>query len=299
MLWGLDGVLIGSLGSTENILSAAVFTACIHDGLAALWIFIVNLRNGKTGQYLDLVRSKGFFRAVLCALLGGAAGMILNIMAVNLAGASYACAVTSAYPAAGAVISIVFFREKCSVYLLSGIVLVISGAVVIGVSPAGTLRGPHFWMGLAAAAAAALCWALEGIFSKSAMKDISSDVLIGIRELISCAAYTIILFLMGTLSGAALPELFCLEKFMVLAAASAAGAFSYLCWYHSMDVMGVMVGMSLNATYAMWAAIFDMIINGKSFSFPAIAGVMIILSGTVLTILHKERKPRVLFRLSD
>ncbi|MBP5605491.1 MAG: EamA family transporter, partial [Ruminiclostridium sp.] len=46
MLWGLDGVLLGR-ADPDGILRAALITACIHDGLAALWIFAVNVKNKK------------------------------------------------------------------------------------------------------------------------------------------------------------------------------------------------------------------------------------------------------------
>lgn len=289
MLWGLDGVLLGSLDNTEGVLFVVLLTACIHDGLAALWIFIVNLHNRKIRQYLKCFRSRQCMTAFFCALLGGALGMTLNVTAISLAGASYTCAVTSAYPVVGAIIGMVFLKEKCNVHALWGIAFVVFGAIIIGFSPVD-VEPRHFMMGIVAAIAAMLCWALEGTLSKSAMTEISSDVLIGIRELISCVAYIVILSLIGRGNVVLIQETIRLRGLTVLIVASVAGAFSYLCWYRSMDISGVTVGMSLNATYALWAVIFDVLLNGKILSFPVFVGAMVIFLGTVLTIYSDKRE---------
>lgn len=286
----MDGILLGNLSSAESLLFVVILTMCIHDGLAALWIFLVNLRNGKTRQYLKCICSRRFIKVALCALLGGVIGMTLNVAAIHLAGASFACAITSAYPAAGAVIGIIFLKERCNSRLMSGIILVAAGAIIIGIAPAAGMCGSDLGMGLAVAVMAMLCWALEGIFSKSAMEDISSDVLIGIREMVSFMAYMVILFFMADTGESALQGVFHSDDFTMLAAASVFGAFSFLFWYRSMDMKGVAVGMSLNATYALWAVVFDVIVNGKSFSFAAFAGAAVIMAGTVLTVLSGQKK---------
>lgn len=290
MLWGLDGTLLGRAGSSQSFLCIVLFIACIHDGLAALWIFTVNLCHGTVRQYWDCLHSKQCINVFFCALLGGAAGMALNVIAINLAGASYACAVTSAYPAAGAVLGMIFLKEKCSTFSLLGIVFIVFGAVMAGISPAAEVQTPHFLLGIAAAVAAMLCWAAEGILSKSAMDDISSDVLIGIRELISCAVYIPILFFIVNTEGFSVQNLISSGNFILAALASAAGAFSYLCWYRSMDISGITTGMSLNATYAFWALIFDILMNGKKPSLLIFIGVAVILLGTVLTIYSDGNK---------
>lgn len=290
MLWGLDGTLLGGIGSSQNFLCIVLLTACIHDGLAALWILTVNLRNGKVRQYRDCLCSKQCINAFFCALLGGAAGMTLNVIAINLVGASYTCAVTSAYPVAGAVLGMIFLKEKCNASSLLGIVFVVFGAVLVGISPAANLRTPHFLLGIAAAIAAMLCWALEGTLSKSAMNDISSDVLIGIRELISCIVYISILSFIISTDGFSVQNLLSSGNFVLVIIASVTGAFSYLCWYRSMDISGITIGMSLNATYALWAVIFDVLMNGKNPSLFIFIGVAVILLGTVLTIYSDRNK---------
>ena len=187
MLWGLDGVLLGRADS-NGVLRAALIAACIHDGLAARWLFAVNAKNKKIKMYRNCLFSWQFRPVFVCALFGGAAGMTCNIIAINMAGASSACAVTSAYPVAGAVLGALFLHEKLT--------------------------------------------------------------------------------------------------------ASSAGAFSYFCWYRSMDISGVTVGMSLNATYAMWAVLLDIPVNGVSFSPQIFAGAVIILSGTLLTIYSGRKKEK-------
>lgn len=283
MLWGLDGVLLGRAGS-GSVLRAALVTACIHDGAAALWIFAVNAKNRKIKMYGNCLFTRQFLTVFLCALFGGAVGMTCNIIAISTAGASAACAVTSAYPVAGAVLGAVFLHEKLTAASAAGIVLVAAGAAVIGFSE--NSAASDLPIGLVFAAAAMLCWALEGVISKSAMVTTDSDILIGTRELLSCLIYLTALPILppAESSGA--------DGLPFIIAASAAGAFSYLCWYRSMDISGVTVGMSLNATYALWAVLIDIPVNGVSFSPQIMAGAVIILSGTLLTIYSDRKKEK-------
>lgn len=281
MLWGLDGVLLGRADS-NGVLRAALIAACIHDGLAALWLFAVNAKNKKIKMYRNCLFSRQFLTVFLCALFGGAEGMTCNIIAINMAGASSACAVTSAYPVAGAVLGALFLHEKLTASSAAGIVLVAAGAAVIGFSE--NAAATALPTGLSFAAAAMLCWALEGVISKSAMVTTDSDILIGSRELLSCLIYLAALLILPPSEG------FAKDGLPFIIAASAAGAFSYFCWYRSMDISGVTVGMSLNATYALWAVLLDIPVNGVSFSPQIFAGAVIILSGTLLTIYSDRKK---------
>lgn len=284
LLWGLDGVLLGNAGA-GNAIAVVLLTACIHDGLAAVWLLLLNWRMGKLRQYAECLR-KQFVSVLLCALLGGAAGMSLNVTAISMAGASAACAVTSAYPAAGALIAMLFLKERCRLSAFLGIICVAGGAAVIGFSPADDSQ---FGIGLLFAVGAMLCWALEGTFSKSGMQDISPDVLIGVRELLSALTYAIILTVLFFTNGAS-AELFQGMHFPAIAAASVAGAFSYLCWYRSMHLSGVTVGMALNATYALWAVLLDIPINGVPLSLQTILGAAVILLGTIIVIFTDQNR---------
>lgn len=280
LLWAADGALIGqSAGS--NGLFAVLLTACVHDGLAAVWLGIRNIRCKKAPQYIECIRSGRFKGVFFAALLGGAVGMAANVAAIRVGGATMTGVITSSFPAVGAVLSAIFLREKPTRFTVLGIMLVTSGAVFA--AGADGFGNAFSGGGATLAVIATVCWAMEGIISKGSMNDMPPEVLIGLRELISFLIYVLVLIpIICSGKASRVTEVFSNPIYIVLASAS--GAFSYLFWYRSMDICGAAVGMSLNATYALWAVVISGLINRRGLSIITLIGAAIILLGTTCTL---------------
>lgn len=291
MLWGIDGALLGHfMANSESVLLITLLTVCIHDGLAALWVFGINAKKRRAAEYIVCVKSKEFPLLFTSAVLGGPIGMTANVLAINMSGAAYSCAVTSTYPVLGSVIGILFLKEKLTGSCFIGIILTALGAAIIGFSSAGKVAGPYFYVGLLVAMLAALSWALEGNLSKYCMKNISPDILLGIRESISFLTFLMLIFLLSkTIPGFSL-SIIGDRSSLFLIIASIVGALSFLCWYRSMDISGVAVGMTLNATYALWAAVADIPLNHTKVSIHSFLGIFVILFGTVGTICSQKKR---------
>ena len=56
-LWGLNGVLLGFVFHFDpfltavSVLVASIVQAGLHDGFAAIWVILYNLKNGKIKEY--------------------------------------------------------------------------------------------------------------------------------------------------------------------------------------------------------------------------------------------------------
>ncbi|MDR3541769.1 MAG: DMT family transporter [Desulfosporosinus sp.] len=289
--WGLDGVLMGMvLGlapftNNMSIFAAPLVGACLHDGFAALWLFIHNVINGKWRDYARTLKTRPAKIIILAAILGGPIGMSGNLLGIYFAGASYTAAITAAYPAIGAILGSIFLKEKISPRVWAGIILAIIGSFVVGFVPPEGSGYPHFYLGLGLAGVAAIGWAVEGVMSTYVMDLVDSDIAIGIREITSFFVYLIaILPLCGGIAYHVLSVSFTTPSGWYIAVIGLVGGISFLSWYRAMNMTGVGRAMGLNVTFALWSVFFGWLLNNLPITPNLIIGVVIISIGTILTI---------------
>lgn len=289
--WGLDGVLMGMvLGlapftNNISIFAAPLVGACLHDGFAALWLFIYNAINGKWRDYARTLKTRPAKFILLAAILGGPIGMSGNLLGIFFAGASYTAAITATYPAIGAILGSIFLKEKISPRVWAGITLVIIGSFIVGIVPPEGSAYPHFYLGIGLAAVAAIGWAVEGVMSTYGMDLVDSDIAIGIREATSFFVYIFaILPLFGGVAYQILSDSFTIHSGWYIGVIGLVGATSFLSWYRAMNMTGVGRAMGLNVTFALWSVFFGWLLNNLQITPNLIIGVVIISIGTILTI---------------
>ena len=63
------------------------------------------------------------------------------------------------------------------------------------------------------------------------------------------------------------------------------GAFTYLCWYKAVDLIGSAMGTALNSTAALWTIIFSTLLFGAPFT-PSLAfwGAVIVLGVFIFAV---------------
>lgn len=290
LLWGLDGVVMGiSLGLAPFMdgmspFVAALVGACLHDGFAACWVFIINIVKGKWRDYGRTLTTKPAKMVILAGIIGGPIGMSGNLLGINLAGASYAVAVTAIYPAIGAILGRLFLKEKINRRIGWGIVLSICGSIIVGYVPPES-NVPHFYLGICFSLLAAVAWALEGVISTYGMDIIDSDIAVGIREISSFIIYAfIILPLISVMGYKMFLTTIDYRTFSYIGLAAFFGGGSYLAWYRGMNRTGVSRAMSLNITYALWSVVFGWLLSDLQVTWNLVIGVTAITIGTMLTI---------------
>ena len=289
--WGLDGVLMGMVlglapfSNNMSIFAAPLVGACLHDGFAALWLFIHNILNGKWRDYRRTLKTLPAKIIILAAILGGPIGMSGYLLGIYFAGASYTSAITAAYPAIGAILGAIFLKEKISLRVWAGITLAITGSFIVGLVPPEGSDFPHFYLGIGLAAVAAIGWALEGVMSTYGMDVVDSDIAIGIKQATSFFVYIFaILPLIGGVTFQILSDSFTTPSGWYFAVIGLVGATSSLSWYRAMNMTGVGRAMGLNVTFALWSVFFGWLLNNLQITPNLIIGVVIISMGTILTI---------------
>lgn len=291
LFWGLDytltGMLLGMAPFTNGIslLAAPLVGACFHDGFAAVWLFLKNVADGRWRDYVRTIRTKPAKFILIGSFLGGPIGMSCNLLGIYFAGASYAAAITAAYPAIGALLGVIFLKEKMSYQVLGGILLAVIGSFIVGYVPPEGDKYPNFYLGIGLSALAALGWALEGVFSTYGMDLVDSDIAIGLREVASFIIYFFIVIpLVGSSAFQIIHEVFSSAVLLLLAVIGLIGAVSYTSWYRAMNMTGVGRAMGLNVTYAFWSILFGWALFDLKITFTLVCGIALICLGTVLTI---------------
>jgi len=289
-VWGLDGVLLGvamalaPFVSGASLLAAPLAAAALHDGFAAVWLLIANTSAGKFKELGRTIASRPGRAVMLGALCGGPIGLAGYLLGIKYAGAAYAMAVSATYPAIGAVLAMIFLKERISPRAWGGIALCVAGAAVVGYTPAAATGLPHFKLGIALSLLAALGWGLESVLSAHGMDVLDPDIAINIREGVSFIVYAAVVLPLAGGLGIAASAFGHTKALLICAATGLCGAASYLAWYRALNTAGVGRAMSLNITYAMWGIVYGVLFTGLKLTPTLIAGAALVTAGALLTI---------------
>ncbi|ATW28675.1 hypothetical protein DCMF_16670 [Candidatus Formimonas warabiya] len=318
--WGLDGVLLTIAGylapfwikgySLATVIVACLASAAMHDLFAGGWVAIYNIVTGRWVEYARSLRTKPGKIILLGALFGGPIGMGSYLIALNLAGATYAISISAIYPAVGAILGVIFLKEKINFRVWVGIIACMAGAYVVSYTPpqGGLEDFPYFYLGIFFSFLPVVGWALEGVIATFGMDLIDSDVALGLREIFSGFTLLILVVpLAGLIVGAGLAgwDIFAGAfkagvPMMWVAVAGLAGGLSYVAWYKSLNMTGVGRAMAFNVTYPLWSILFGIVFSkcglySYSITVQGVIGACIITFGTLLVVAN----PKELLKLRN
>ncbi len=300
LAWGLDGVLMGQVGSSEIFSGfglAPLVTAFFHDSFAFFWIALVLLFKKQLMPVFGLIKTKKGQATALAALVGAPIGMSAYLLAVQYATAPYASSISVIYPGIGAILSYFILKEKLSKRAMVGIAVSLFGSFMLGFNPSGDMP-ETFFMGVAFALVAVLGWAFEGVIIGFAMKRIKGEdhinptpqQFLALRYLVAMLSYGLVVVpAIGGIDVAI--EVVTTGTVFAYAGIAILGAITYLCWYSAVDLIGAAMGTALNSTSALWSIIFSALLLGSTITFElALWGLVIVLGVFIFAIQPKEKK---------
>ena len=290
-LWGMDGVVLGvALGMAPytdgvSLYAAPLVAAALHDGFAAGYVNLFNVLRRKGGLLLRTVGTRPGLTICAAGLLGGPLAMSGYTWGIAYAGAAYAMAITTTFPAVGALLARAFLKERVSVRGALGIALSIAGAIVVSYTPPADAP-PHFRLGLALSTLATIGWGAEIVLVAASMRrarEIDPAIANGIRQLTSALAYMVVVLPLAGALGIA-QEAVRAESLSVLAVAALSGTLSYLAYYTAAQRIGVSKATPLNVTYALWGVVFGVLLFGLDATLGLVVGVALAVAGAVLVV---------------
>ncbi len=298
-LWGLDGVILGVALSMApftdgaSLYVAPLAAAMLHDTLSATYVNVYNLLRRRLGILVATLRTRGGLTICVAAVLGGPIAMSGYVWGISFAGAAYAMAITTTFPAVGALLATLFLHERVSVRGGLGIALSIAGAMVVGYAPPVDAP-PRFYLGLALSALATVGWGAEIVLVAASMRralSIDPAIANGIRQLASAAVYACVVLpivggwgIVSTAVG--------LRSAAVVAVAALSGSLSYLAYYGAARRIGVSRATPLNITYALWGVVLGVSLVGLAPTPGLIIGAILTVIGAITVV----TAPRALSR---
>lgn len=297
VLWALDTVILGialSLSpfvSTEQAVFLAPFVSTFfHDLFSSLWMLIYT---GATKQFKNVLRAlktrSGKF-ILLAAVLGGPIGMSGYVAAIRYIGPAYTAIISAMYPALGALLSVIFLKEKMRPAQIAGLAVSILGVTALGYQPGGE-RPENFAVGFVCALLCCVGWAAEGVICAYGMKDpqVSNGHALQLRQLTSALLYAIAV--LPALKGWGFAaSLISTSAVGYIALAAFFGTASYLCYYKALGTLGVSKAMPLNITYSAWAIVFSFVFLHNMPDVKSIVCGVVIVCGSLAAASEKKVK---------
>jgi drug/metabolite transporter (DMT)-like permease len=270
---------------SASLYAAPLAVAALHDGFAAAYVNLFNLLRRRLPLLLATLRTRAGLVVCAAALLGGPFAMSGYVLGISFAGAAYAMAITTTFPAVGALLAALFLHERVSRRGAIGIAVSIAGAIVVGYTPPADTP-PHFYLGLALSALATVGWGAEIVLVAASMRSAPSvdpAIANGIRQLASVTVYAVVVLpivggwvIVGEVAGA--------PSMAVIAAAALAGTLSYLAYYTATRRIGVSRATPLNVTYALWGVVLGVAFFGLETTPGLVVGVVLAVAGAILVV---------------
>ncbi|MPQ43634.1 DMT family transporter [Clostridium tarantellae] len=282
---------MGPFTDEASLLVAPLVGAAMNDSLAALWLLIYNTIQGRSREIWRSLKTLPGLIVCLAALLGGPIANAAYLLAIQFSGPAYAIPISALCPVVGALLARIFLKQKVTKRVMLGIVMCVTGAVIIGYTPPEGGSMPYFVLGLICAFVAAFGWGAEGTLSAFGTALIDPKVAINIRQATSGIVFIVVVVpIVGglTMFGKAMVSP---APLVIIAVAALAAAVSFLTWYKANSMCGVAQGMALNSTYVLWGIIFSYFLGQAEMTTTLIVGAILVTLGAMLVAID----PREMF----
>ncbi|GAA0070276.1 DMT family transporter [Clostridium sardiniense] len=287
IMWGADTVLIGlviisvsSLNIKNAVFLAPFVSAFLHDFCSAIWLTIYLFIKREFKKVKICLKTKSAKFVILGGILGGPIGMAGYLLAIQNLGASYTAAISSIYPAVGAIMAKILLKEKMNKKGWIGLILSILGITIMSYSKNEANINT---IGFLFLILCILGWGSEAVVCAIGMKDdeISSNIALFLRQCTSAIIYGIVIIPLIKGIGITFSTITNEVMFLIILTAFF-GTASYTCYYSAISKIGATKAMGINITYFVWAIIFDTIFMGNNLSIKNIFFGIIIMLGSYL-----------------
>lgn len=264
-----------TLSAFATVFILAVLGAGINDLISAVWALIKVAQGGKFQDFILTLKTKPGIIMILAAMIGGPIAGVAYVAALQMAG-SIVIPIAALNTAVGAILGMIFFKQKLNLRMCFGIAVCICASFIVGLS-AGGESGSSMVIGILIALVAAFGWGLEGVVAGFGTSMIDADIGIMIRQFTSGIVNLFILFpILAMVEGSGLNLAITLLTsatsdlssiiFFVISGFFTLYAFSL--WYKGNSMCGAALGMACNGAYAFWGPLFCWLVIGVLFGLP-------------------------------
>lgn len=297
ILWALGTVLLScaltivrSQDDQSVFLWAPFICAFLHDLFSTVWMVVYLIFSGEYKGFVSGLASKGGKCILLASILGEPIGMTGYILAMRYMGASYAAIISGFYPVLGAVLSVVFLKEKMNCWQIAGLVSCVLGIIFMGGMPEKN-SAYNMPLGILFGIICCVGWALETVICAYGLKkkEVTTGQSIVIRQGASALLFGVVLFPLMRQSGLQI-EVFRDSATIIVAIAALSSAVSLYFFYSTISAIGASKSMMLNITYCAWTIPFSWLILAEVPSFKNLLCCLFIIGGASASDLYTVYK---------
>lgn len=230
------------------------------------------------------------WRSLILLSTGGilhfVAGRFLVHNAIRLIGANKASAIGRTQMLYPVVLGVVLLKESLSIFLVMGVALLLSGAILVGMERKDKVLKTSNYKGIAAAVLGALCWGISGVVLKPGIQEIGSPFAAAFISYVA-TALVMVLISLGKVHREQIKNLQ-VRPFLVLASSSFFTSLAHLARFAALRISPVSVVdpliLSVNGLFII-AVSFVINRNIEVFTWRVLMGTVVTVVGAYLLIL--------------
>lgn len=275
LTWAVVSLIVRNLSGTLNSASINALRTLGAGVLLLLWII------GTGG--IDSLRAidLGVFGLLaLSMVLSGSMGDTVFFESTRFLGLARAMTASMTYPMLSAFLAAALLDEPVTPALVAGSLLTLGGlALIVGTKPSEPDRPGHLWLGLAAAQAASVCWAVGVILLKVPLDTMDATTAQAVRLPVAGLALLVTPWVwgsLGTVRAAGAPLVATLVALVVLTAGSS------VLFVAGVKYAGVGVASVLSSTAPMFAIPLGTLFLGERMTGTAALGTAITVAGVAV-----------------
>jgi drug/metabolite transporter (DMT)-like permease len=210
------------------------------------------------------------------------------LVALVLAGPSYALTATAMYPVFGTLFAQRLLDQRLNRIAWLGVIAAVAGAAMTTFDAGFAANRARAVLGVAVALAAAAGLALEGIAATHVMLTVDADAAMAVRQMFSALQLGLLLLVVPHGLSVAMVVARTGGLSLLLIVAGFIGGYSFAIWYRSIRKIGVAKAMALNITYAMWGILFAWLFAHAATSPLVVIGCVVVSAGAAMVIMSGE-----------
>ena len=202
LLYNVLNLYIGSKGDTTSfhgwllLITCALVIALVDSCLAFITELLILAKMKKFGEFWKTLLSKDSLAVLPAAVCSGVFAAVPYVIASNY-NSPLAVTLSTAFPAIGALVAVVWFKEKLTKFKFAGILI-----TIIGVGLMTGLGEPVPWFVYIIALIPAFGYAFEGLFGYNAMRgDIHPEVTTVMRRVYFILLFSLLILVCTILTG--------------------------------------------------------------------------------------------------
>jgi DME family drug/metabolite transporter len=235
-----------------------------------------------------------FFFLAASVTIGLVIGDLVYLISQERIGVSYAFPITSTYPILTYIIAIVFVAEPVLVSRIVGVVIAVTGIIIISrsqalVSKSSTSEehliseeGRTDWIGIGLALLAAVCWATGSVFLQQGVEGVDPLDANFVRMVFGSAVYVPVLA--GAL-GRGMPRPTRRATKIVAAGGLLGMTLGSLLYTYTVSFVGASIAALMGSTAPLFALPISIFILKEDYSAKSLLGAALTITGVVLVIL--------------